>query len=170
MPSAADAPAIHHEAVSVANTSTGSKAIHITGHTGFMPFPIDSRAAVETTAARAASRGCLRTKSMKISPEGTLIKLPKFLCRETDAAAEIQHDQPMRNRTHLECDLHGIIATQFAGLHRLFQHSHRGIERRRTAGNKIPRILPRTLARGKKHQVIQVRRPERSVQKNISDQ
>src|SRR5580692_2689727 len=120
MPSAAAAPAIHHESASMANSSTGNGATHMKGHTGLSPFPIDNRAAVERTATRAASRGCLRTKSMKVSPEGTLIKLSKLFLREADAPAEIQHDQPMRNCTHLERDLHGIVDPKFTCLHRFF--------------------------------------------------
>jgi hypothetical protein len=91
---------------------TGTNAIHIKGHTGFMPFPASSSSVVAMTAGAAASRGRLRTKAIEVSPERALVKCSELLLTLVDAASEIEDDKAVRERAELEGDLDGIVGPQ----------------------------------------------------------
>src|SRR3954454_24764183 len=168
MESGAAAATTRHEAASAAKNSTGKGATHMKGHRGFMPFPNSSNTAVERAAAVGNSSGRLRTKAMKIAPEGTPMKHTELLRTEAYTATEVQHDESVGERADLEGDLHRIVRAQFPGLHALLKEAHTGTERWRTAGLEVPRIEPRALASGEKHQTVEVWGLKREVHKDVS--
>src|SRR5690348_10325662 len=102
MESAAATATTHHDLTSAANNSTGRGATHMKGHSGFMPFPNKSSTAVESTATVARTRGCLRPKAMKVSPERTAVEHTELLLTQTYTPTAIQHDESVRKCADFE--------------------------------------------------------------------
>src|SRR3954451_23258755 len=99
------ASAAAHPRAPAANSNTGSGANQSSGHHGVMPVPNQTSSAVSRTATQpnAARRGS-RTKAIQISPERAPIKGAECSARKLDAAPEVERDEAVRERAHLECD------------------------------------------------------------------
>src|SRR5581483_1119278 len=167
MESAAAPAATRHEVVSAANSRTGMNAIHIKGHTGFIPFPASNSAAVERIAMIARSVGRLSTKAIEVSPEGTLVKQTELFFALGQATTQIEHDESMRECAEFEGNLYRIVRTQFASAHCVLKNVYDRIERRRAPRLEISGINPRPLTRHKKHKLVEVRELQRGVKKDV---
>src|SRR3569833_113639 len=106
MESAAPAAATYQDGVKAASSKIGMGAIHMRGHDGLIPLPSRKSPAEAKMASTAKTAGCLWTKPIKISPEGTLVKSTKFFLTLRHATATVEHNQSMRESAELNSDLY----------------------------------------------------------------
>src|SRR6185437_13176674 len=102
-----------HQLAPRANKSTGTGASHMQGQNGLRPVPNQTSTAV---ASMATMPGTERLTSIadaiEVSPERAPVKRAEGGGRHIHAAAEVQHDEAVRQRPHLEGDLPRVVLPQ----------------------------------------------------------
>src|SRR4051794_22994231 len=105
---------------------------------------------------------------MDVPPEGAPVEGPKAGSRHTQSPAQIEHDEAMRERAHLEDDLPRVILAEISAFHAFLYYVHHGIGGGGTARFEVLRITASACPWFKKHELKQPWILERVLEEDLS--
>jgi hypothetical protein len=116
----------------------------------------------------AARRGRLSTKSIDVSPEGTLVEGAELFFSLGDAVAEVEDDEAMREGAEFEGDFYGIVGLEFAGVHGVLEDGYGGVEGGGATCLEVAGIDACAFARDEEHEFVEVGGLEGGVEEDVS--